>query len=77
MPFYRLYTPRDILADAEFTTRYYNYSTTVITFNGVSPSYSRLFKLPLVDRGLLTYSADVTVKITVGLQNDIRSHDSA
>ena len=76
MPFYRLYTPRDILADAEFTTRYYNYSTTAITFNGVSPSYSRLFKLPLISRGLFAYSADVVVKITVGLQNDIRSYDS-
>ena len=76
MPFYRLYTPRDIRAVAEFTTRYYNYSTTAITFNGGSSTNSRLFKLPLIGGGLLTYSADVVVKITVGLQNDIRSHDS-
>ena len=76
MPFYRLYTPRDIRVDAELTDAYYNYSTTAITFNGGSLTYSRLFKLPLISRGLLTYSANVVVKITVGLQNDIRSHDS-
>ena len=76
MPFYRLYTPRDIRADAEFTNAYYNYSTTAITFTGGSSSYSRLFKLPLISGGVLTYSADITVKITVGLQMAIRSHDS-
>ena len=76
MPFYRLYTPRDIRVDAELTGAYYNYSTTAITFTGGSATYSRLFKLPLLARDLLTYSADITVKITVGLQNDIRSHDS-
>lgn len=77
MPFYRLYTPREIRVDAEINLdAYYNYSTTAITFTGGSAAYSRLFKLPLVAEGLLTYSSDVVVKITVGLQNDIRSHDS-
>ena len=76
MPFYRLYTPRDIRFGAELTNAYYNYSTTAITFTGGSQVYSRLFKLPLISVGVLTYSADITVKITVGLQKAIRSHDS-
>ena len=76
MPFYRLYTPYDIRDDAEFTTRYSSYSRTAISFKGGSSSYSRLFKLPLLAGDLLTYSADITVKITVGLQNAIRSDDS-
>ena len=76
MPFYRLYTPRGILSNAEFTTSYYNYSSTAITFNGGSSDYQRLFKLPLIPQELLTYSSDITVKITVGLQKAIRSHDS-
>ena len=76
MPFYRLYTPRGILSNAEFTTSYYNYSSTAITFNGGSSDYQRLFKLPLIPQELLTSSSDVTVKITLGLQKAIRSHDS-
>ena len=76
MPFYRLYTPRGILSNAEFTTSYYNYSSTAITFIGGSPAYTRLFKLPLIPQELLTYSSDITVKITVGLQKAIRSYDS-
>ena len=76
MPFYRLYTPRDIRFGVELSDAYYNYSTTAITFTGGSSSYSRLFKLPLIPGGVLTYSADITVKITVGLQKAIRSHDS-
>ena len=76
IPFYRLYTPRGILSNAEFTTSYYNYSSTAITFNGGSSSYQRLFKLPLIPCELLTYYSDITVKITVGLQKAIRSYDS-
>ena len=76
IPFYRLYTPRGIRYNAEFTTSYYNYSSTAITFNGGSSDYQRLFKLPLIPQELLTYSSDITVKITVGLQKAIRSHDS-
>ena len=76
IPFYRLYTPRGIRYNAEFTTSYYNYSSTAITFKGGSSSYQRLFKLPLIPHDLLTYSSDITVKITVGLQKAIRSYDS-
>ena len=76
MPLYRLYTPRGIRSNAEFTTSYYNYSSTAITFNGGSSSYQRLFKLPLIPQDLLSYSSDITVKITVGLQKAIRSYDS-
>ena len=76
IPFYRLYTPRGILSNAEFTTSYYNYSSTAITFEGSSSSYQRLFKLPLIPQDLLTYSYEITVKITVGLQKAIRSYDS-
>ena len=76
IPFYRLYTPRGILSNAEFTTSYYNYSSTAITFNGGSSTYQRLFKLPLIPDDLLTYSFDITVKITVGLQKAICSYDS-
>jgi len=73
MPFYKLYTPRVIRSQAEFTSSYYNYSTTAITFAPSTPSYRRLFKLPLIGGGILNRYADVTVKITVGLQNDIRA----
>ena len=77
IPFYKLFTPRDILTRAQFTTRYYNYTSTAITF-GRGTSYRRLFKLPLLPVGLLTRYADIVVKITVGLQSSIRhtSRDS-
>ena len=70
-PFYRLYTPRGILSNAEFTTSYYNYSSTAITFEGGDSYRQRLFKLPLIPHDLLTYSSDITVKITVGLQKAV------
>lgn len=76
MPFYKLYTPEVILSTAEFTSDYYNYSKTALTFGPGSPAYRRLFKIPLIPGGLLTRSADISVKITVGLQNAIRSGDS-
>ena len=75
MPFYRLFTPRGIRYNAEFTTSYYNYSTTAITF-ATTGGYQRLFKLPLIPHDMLTYSSDITAKITVGLQKAIRSYDS-
>ena len=75
MPFYRLYTPRGILNNAEFTTSYSDYSATAITFGGGATAYQRLFKLPLIPHDMLAYSSDITVKITVGLQKAIR--DSA
>ena len=72
MPFYRLYTPTDIRFIAELTSAYHNYSHTAITFTGGSSHYSRLFKLPLISRDVLTDSSDITIKITVGLQMAIR-----
>jgi len=76
MPFYKLYTPNAIRTEAEFTTSYYNYSSTAITFSPSSSSYRRLFKLPLIGGSVLNRYADITVKITVGLQNAIRTYDS-
>jgi len=80
MPFYKLYTPRVIRSQAEFTSNYYSYSATFITFGPsdllFSSGYRRLFKLPLIGSSILTRYADITVKITVGLQNAIRSGDS-
>ena len=76
MPYYRLYTPRGIRSKAEFTTSYYNYSATAITFEGGVTSYQRLFKLPLIPHDMLAYSSDITAKITVGLQKAIRHYDS-
>ena len=70
-----MYTPGVIRSTAEFTSSYYNYSRTAITF-GPGTSYRRLFKLPLIPGGVLAAYPDITVKITVGLQNAIRSGDS-
>ena len=74
MPFYRLYTPVDI---AESTTGYYNFTETAIVFD-TGLAYRRLFRLPLISGGILSSDANIVVKITVGLQNDIRtrSHGS-
>ena len=76
MPFYKLYTPEVILSTAEFTSSYYNYSKTALTFGTGGSTNRRLFKLPLIPGGILTRYADISVKITVGLQNAIRSGDS-
>ena len=76
VPFYKLYTPQVILSTAEFTTAYYNYSRTAITFDTGSPSYKRLFKIPLIPGGVLTRYANIVVRITTGLQKAIRSGDS-
>ena len=74
MPFYRLYTPADIVATADFTSGY-TYTATSITF-GAGSSYRRLFRLPLMSGGILSSDANIVVKVTVGLDNDIRSSDS-
>ena len=71
VPFYRLYTPADIVATAEFTSSY-TYTATSITF-GTGSSLRRLFRLPLIPGGILSSDANIAVKITVGLDNDIRS----
>ena len=78
MPFYRLYTPRVILSTAEFTSKNYIYTTTTLTFGTDSASFKgRLFKLPLISASLLDSNSDITVIVTLGLQNAIRvSSDS-
>ena len=76
VPFYRLYTPADIVERAEFTNNYTSYTATSITFGAGSTINRRLFKLPLISGGLLSSDANIVVKITVGLDNDIRSSDS-
>ena len=78
MPFYRLYTPADIVERAEFTNNYTSYTATSITFGtGSTSTYlRRLFRLPLMSGGILSSDANIVVKITVGLDNDIRSGDS-
>ena len=75
IPFYGLYTPADIVERAEFTSNYTYYTATSITFGRGDKSYERLFRLPLVPGGLRS-DANIIVKITVGLDNDIRSIDS-
>ena len=76
IPFYKLYTPEIIRSRAEFTTAYYNYSKTAITFSTGGSTYKRLFKIPLIPGGILARNADIAVKISTGLQNAIRSGDS-
>ena len=76
IPFYQLYTPADIVERAEFTNNYTSYTATSITFGKGITSYRRLFRLPLVSGGILSSDANIVVKITVGLDNDIRSSDS-
>ena len=71
LPFYKLYTPAVIRSRAQFTTSYFNYTTTAITF-GRGTSYRRLFRLPLLPCLSLYRYADIVVRITVGLQSSIR-----
>ena len=75
MPFYRLYTPADIVETAEFTNNYTSYTATSITFDA-STTLTRLFRLPLISGGILSSDANIVVKVTVGLDNDIRDDDS-
>ena len=78
IPFYRLYTPADIVERAEFTSNNYNYTATSITFGtGLTSTYLRqLFRLPLIPGGILDPDANNVVKVTVGLHNDMQSSDS-
>ena len=75
VPFYRVYTPRALRSKAEFFETYSS-TTTALTFStGGRTSYGRIFKLPLVPKGVFSSNyADVTVKITVGLDNTVRNH---
>ena len=73
VPFYQLFTPSVIQSTAEFTSTY-SYSTTALTFGKDGDRRSRdrrLFKLPLIPATVLDRHADITVVITIGLQNTI------
>ena len=72
LPFYRLYTPYSLHSKAEFFEPYSS-SRTALTMNSGSRSHGRLFKLPLIAKGVFnSNTADITVKITVGLDNSVR-----
>ena len=77
VPFYRVYTPRTLRAKANFFQTYSS-TTTALTFSSGGSLYGRIFKLPLLPKGVFSNNyADVTVKITVGLDNTVRtSRDS-
>ena len=73
LPFYRVYTPYSLRSKAEFSESY-SVTRTALTFSSGSTSYGRLFKLPLIPGNVFRSSlADITVKITVGLDNTIRN----
>ena len=77
IPFYKLYTPYDILGSAEFTTEYSQLTSTAITFGTSTVPAERIFKLPLIPTGILHRNSDVVVVVTVGMDNEKRgSHDS-
>jgi len=75
VPFYRLYTPYSLRSKAEFSERYSTCTRTALAYTATGThTYGRLFKLPIIPQGVFTSdTADITVKITVGLDNDIRS----
>jgi len=74
IPFYKLYTPYDILGNAEFTTEYSQYTSTAIMFDDDTTSGKRIFKLPLIPAGILYSYSDITVIVTVGLDNEKRDN---
>ena len=77
VPFYQVYTPRTLHDKAEFYESY-TISNTAITWTSSGSSYGRIFKLPLVPKGIFTTDyADITVKITLGRDSTVRnSRDS-
>jgi len=72
IPFYKLYTPYDILGSAEFTTEYSQLTSTAITFGTSTVTSERLFKLPLIPAGMLYRNSDIVVVVTVGMDNENR-----
>ena len=75
LPFYKVYTPSDIVSKAEFTS-FYTYNATALYFSTYSINYRRLFKLPLLKKNLLSVDADIVVVLTIGLDSGVRSGDS-
>ena len=75
IPFYKVYTPTDIVNKADFIALHSNNATALVFPSGLSSS-SRLLRLPLLQRNLLPFDADIVVEVTVGLDSGIRSGDS-
>jgi len=75
IPFYKVYTPSDIVSKAEFIVPHYNNATALVFTTGIASS-SRLFTLPLLKANLLFADADIVVEVTIGLDSGIRSGDS-
>jgi len=72
LPFYRVYTPYSLRSKAEFFEPY-SLSRTALTISSGGRTEGRLFKLPLISKGVFKSNiADITVKITVGLDNSNR-----
>jgi len=79
MPFYQVFTPYSLRYKSTITaSESYSATRTALTFTSGGTSYGRIFQLPLVPKGVFRSSyPDVTVKITVGLDNSVRTtHDS-
>ena len=75
IPFYKVYTPSDIVSKAEFTSTY-TYNATTLNFHTDVTDYRRLFRLPLLKKNVLSVDADIVVVVTTGLDSGIRSEDS-
>ncbi|XP_065918793.1 uncharacterized protein [Dysidea avara] len=76
IPFFRLYTPNDIRAEADFTVTPDSVTTTELRYTTAGTTNGRLFKLPLVPANILQSSADVVAVITIGLESGVRNRDS-
>jgi len=69
IPFYKFYTPYDILGNAEFTTEYSQYTSTAAMFDSdtIYTPGKQIFKLPLIPAGVLYSYSEITIIVTVGL----------
>ena len=76
IPFFRLYTPNDIRAEADFTVRPDSVTTTTLTYTSAGTINGRLFRLPLVPANVLENNADIVAVITIGLESAARNADS-
>lgn len=74
VPFYRVYTPYTLQSKATFYESY-GITHTSLTFSSSSADlYGRMFQIQLVPKGVFhADNVDVTVKITAGLDNTVRT----
>ena len=75
LPFFEVYSPKDIVEKAEFTSSFTS-TATDLKFGTDTTSFKRLFRLALLKEDVLDNDADVAVVVTVGLDSGIRSGDS-